>query len=324
MDGSHVVVVAAGPGARVSVATRGPRFSPYRLLAGIAALVVLAGLVFTAATTGPPGASWSPLTMPRSQRIPSSSVPRFPAIWSKSRSRTIRRYTPARVLAHIDDRDYRTALAGATRRCRCRAGRHRKPGAENRPATACGRGGAGLRRHRSGRVDLLAAAIRALCLARAYRRRHNAGFATMAGGYPRKGGGAGARHGRSRRGPEADRYFWFRTHPGESHAGAATGVQHQAELNLSYTVITAPADGTVGDRTLRVGQYVQAGTALMAVVPLSAVYVTANYKETQLTDVHPGQPVYHRRGHVPRCDRAWRGRQHRAGQRRGIRAAAAR
>ena len=50
-------------------------------------------------------------------------------------------------------------------------------------------------------------------------------------------------------------------------------------------------DGTVGARTLRVGQYVQAGTQLMAVVPLRQVYVIANYKETQLTDVHAGQPV---------------------------------
>jgi membrane fusion protein, multidrug efflux system len=66
---------------------------------------------------------------------------------------------------------------------------------------------------------------------------------------------------------------------------------HQAELNVSYTTIVAPVDGTVGDRTLRVGQYVQAGTQLMAVVPLQAVYITANYKETQLTDVRPGQPV---------------------------------
>jgi membrane fusion protein (multidrug efflux system) len=66
---------------------------------------------------------------------------------------------------------------------------------------------------------------------------------------------------------------------------------HQAELNLSYTTITAPVDGTVGDRTLRVGQYVQAGTDLMEVVPLSAVYVTANYEETQLTNVQPGQPA---------------------------------
>jgi len=66
---------------------------------------------------------------------------------------------------------------------------------------------------------------------------------------------------------------------------------HQAELNESYATITAPVDGTVGARTLRVGQYVQAGTQLMAVVPLREVYVTANFKETQLTDVHKGQPV---------------------------------
>ena len=68
-------------------------------------------------------------------------------------------------------------------------------------------------------------------------------------------------------------------------------MEHQAELNLSYTTITAPVDGTVGVRTLRVGEYVQAGTQLMAVAPLQAVYVVANYKETQLTDVWPGQPV---------------------------------
>jgi membrane fusion protein (multidrug efflux system) len=66
---------------------------------------------------------------------------------------------------------------------------------------------------------------------------------------------------------------------------------HQAALNLSYTTITSPIDGTIGERTLRVGQYVQAGTQLMAVVPLKAVYVTANYKETQLTHVRAGQPV---------------------------------
>lgn len=68
-------------------------------------------------------------------------------------------------------------------------------------------------------------------------------------------------------------------------------VQKQAELNLSYAAIAAPVDGTVGNRTLRVGQYVQAGTQLMAVVPLAGVYIVANYKETQLTDVHAGQPV---------------------------------
>ena len=71
----------------------------------------------------------------------------------------------------------------------------------------------------------------------------------------------------------------------------ARAVEQQAALNLSYTKITAPVEGTVGARTLRVGQFVQAGTQLMAVVPLDAVYVVANFKETQLTHVRNGQPV---------------------------------
>ena len=80
---------------------------------------------------------------------------------------------------------------------------------------------------------------------------------------------------------------------GQAKAALARGqaLQRQAELNLSYTTIVAPLGGTVGNRTLRVGQYVQAGTQLMSIVPTSAAYVIANYKETQLTDVRPGQPV---------------------------------
>jgi membrane fusion protein, multidrug efflux system len=73
-----------------------------------------------------------------------------------------------------------------------------------------------------------------------------------------------------------------------SHAQA---VEHQAELNLGYTTITAPIDGVVGNRTLRVGQYVTAGTQLMSVVPVDSAYIVANYKETQLTHVRQGQAV---------------------------------
>ncbi len=65
----------------------------------------------------------------------------------------------------------------------------------------------------------------------------------------------------------------------------------QAALNVSYTQIVAAVDGTVGARSIRVGQFVTSGTQLMAVVPLHAVYVVANFKETQLTNVRPGQPV---------------------------------
>jgi len=85
----------------------------------------------------------------------------------------------------------------------------------------------------------------------------------------------------------------LRTGQAEAQAAFAhaQAVEQQARLNLSYATIVAPQDGTVGARTLRVGQYVQAGTQLMAIVPLNGVYVVANYKETQLTDVRPGQPV---------------------------------
>jgi membrane fusion protein (multidrug efflux system) len=67
--------------------------------------------------------------------------------------------------------------------------------------------------------------------------------------------------------------------------------QRQAELNLSYTTVVAAVDGVVGNRTLRVGQYVQAGTQLMTIVPLQAAYLVANFKETQLTHVRAGQEV---------------------------------
>jgi membrane fusion protein, multidrug efflux system len=71
----------------------------------------------------------------------------------------------------------------------------------------------------------------------------------------------------------------------------ANAAQNQAELNLGYTSVVAPIDGIVGNRSLRVGQFVQAGTQLMSVVPATGAYVVANYKETQLTDVRQGQAV---------------------------------
>src|SRR3984957_9705877 len=74
-------------------------------------------------------------------------------------------------------------------------------------------------------------------------------------------------------------------------ASRANALQHQAELNLSYATIVAPIDGVVGNRTLRAGQYVQAGTQLMSVVPASGAYVIVNFKETQLTNVQAGQAV---------------------------------
>jgi membrane fusion protein (multidrug efflux system) len=68
-------------------------------------------------------------------------------------------------------------------------------------------------------------------------------------------------------------------------------VERQAALELGYTTIVAPIDGVVAARTIRVGQYVQSGTQLLALVPLHEVYITANFKETQLTHVRAGEPV---------------------------------
>ena len=64
-----------------------------------------------------------------------------------------------------------------------------------------------------------------------------------------------------------------------------------ARINLGYTRITAPADGMVGQRQVRPGQYVAVGTQVVTVVPLPNVWVIANYKETQLTNMAPGQPA---------------------------------
>src|ERR1700751_2878923 len=65
----------------------------------------------------------------------------------------------------------------------------------------------------------------------------------------------------------------------------------QAQLNLQYTKIVAPVNGIVSNRTVEVGQNVAPGQELMKVIPLNDVWITANFKETQLRDMKVGQPV---------------------------------
>jgi membrane fusion protein (multidrug efflux system) len=65
----------------------------------------------------------------------------------------------------------------------------------------------------------------------------------------------------------------------------------QAQLNLQYTKITAPVAGVVSDRTVEVGQNVSPGQELMKIIPLNDVWITANFKETQLRDMKVGQAV---------------------------------
>jgi membrane fusion protein (multidrug efflux system) len=63
----------------------------------------------------------------------------------------------------------------------------------------------------------------------------------------------------------------------------------KALLDLSYTTVKAPFAGIVGNKAVQVGQYVQPGTRLLALVPLDTAYIEANYKETQLDGIRPGQ-----------------------------------
>ena len=65
----------------------------------------------------------------------------------------------------------------------------------------------------------------------------------------------------------------------------------KAERDLSFTVIKAPFDGVIGNRAVQVGDYVQPMQRLASLVPMDAVYIDANFKETQLAGLKPGQPV---------------------------------
>ncbi len=76
----------------------------------------------------------------------------------------------------------------------------------------------------------------------------------------------------------------------------AARLRAQAALDLalqdqSHTLIRAPISGVIGNRLVRVGDYVQPGSRLLTVVPVAAIYVTANFKETQTRDMRPGEAV---------------------------------
>jgi membrane fusion protein (multidrug efflux system) len=66
---------------------------------------------------------------------------------------------------------------------------------------------------------------------------------------------------------------------------------HTAQLNLSYTKIYAPVSGVIGRKTVELGHRVQPGQSLLLIVPLDDIWITANFKETQLKHMRPGQPV---------------------------------
>lgn len=72
---------------------------------------------------------------------------------------------------------------------------------------------------------------------------------------------------------------------------AARAAADLADINLRHTRILAPQDGTLGQRQVRPGQYLPVGGQVTTLAPLPRVWVIANYKETQLTRIRPGQPV---------------------------------
>lgn len=84
-----------------------------------------------------------------------------------------------------------------------------------------------------------------------------------------------------------------RAQAAEAQTAQAQAALQQAELNLQYTTVVAPISGIVGQRSVQPGQNVSPGQQLMTIVPLDSqnIWVTANFKETQLNYMRPGQPV---------------------------------
>jgi membrane fusion protein (multidrug efflux system) len=95
-----------------------------------------------------------------------------------------------------------------------------------------------------------------------------------------------------------------RAHAAKAMVEQARAAVQQAKLNLGYARITAPVDGIIARRSVQIGQYIAPGQELMSVVQIDNVWVTANFKETQLKTMRPGQPVVI---HVDTYNRDYRG-----------------
>jgi membrane fusion protein (multidrug efflux system) len=94
-----------------------------------------------------------------------------------------------------------------------------------------------------------------------------------------------------RNGPDQVRVQQSRAAAAEAAIQQAQAKVEQAKLNLSYTRITAPVAGIVNKKSVEVGANLAAGQDLMTIIPLTDLWVTANFKETQLTHMHAGQKV---------------------------------
>ncbi len=92
-------------------------------------------------------------------------------------------------------------------------------------------------------------------------------------------------------GPQQVKVSRARAQSADAALKRADAMLEQARLNLSYCKVVAPVDGIVGKKSVEIGQNVQPGQALLYLVPVEDIWVTANFKETQLHKVRPGQPV---------------------------------
>lgn len=95
----------------------------------------------------------------------------------------------------------------------------------------------------------------------------------------------------ARTGPQQVAAIRSRAQSAEATVEAKKAALDQAQLNLQYTTIMAPVNGVVTNRTVEVGQNVQPGQELMRIINLDDIWVTANFKETQLRNMRVGQPV---------------------------------
>jgi len=128
----------------------------------------------------------------------------------------------------------------------------------------------------------------AVAAARSARAEHEAAVADAreeeAGGQ-----GAEAKLAQARTAPEQVAIVRSRAQGAEAQAQQARAAVERARLDLEHTVLKATVSGVVSKKTVEVGQFVQPGQPLLAVVPLDDIWVTANFKENQLRDIRPGQ-----------------------------------
>ena len=108
----------------------------------------------------------------------------------------------------------------------------------------------------------------------------------------------------ARTAPEQVTVTRARAQSAEARVRQAKAVLDLANLNLQYTTITAPSAGRVSKKSVEPGQVIQPGQPLLAIVPVEDIWITANFKETQLKYMRPGQPVS---VSVDAYDRTYRG-----------------